>query len=667
MDRPETAPTGKRWPTENDADWLRPQRLLIFGLMVLAVLGFFQAWAARVDRAMLAAETELVEVQLTLKATLTAATAQLDLLRVHAEQGLINADRRQPRPLDAWLQLSPGGDAFIGMPPGANAAMGYVSVGAPMPEMGDERAREAQVVAGLTPMFSSVKKYLGSVTWVYYLSLNRVMAAYPYDKGSHPWSDRLLYTDIFLNAAALNPGGGFYWSDVYADSAGKRLMCSTVNPVYDGESRFRAIVGFDFAVDSLTEYLQKEDLAIGTPLIVNRKGHLLAHPTLYNPTDKGVRSLTEVLPPELRPESGRLLEMPPGSYTIDSWQVTALDLGVAPWRLLLVVDKQRLAFKALGDMHVELAVFALLLLALLFLLRIDRLTAALRKLRTAVESSDVAVIMTDSHGVIEFVNKGFCAHTGYSAEEALGHTTQLLQSGETPAETYRELWQTVLAGRSWHGDLLNRRKDGSTYWAATDISPIMNSKGKLTNFVAAQLDVTEKRRLEEELARLAVTDSLSGLANRRRFMAVLEEEAARTRRSGEPFALLMFDIDHFKHVNDRYGHSMGDRAIVALANELVAATREIDTVGRLGGEEFGVILPASGLSDALTVAERIRRAVESMEVTAGDGKIIRMTISAGAAVQEGDISAEELLRRADSALYTSKKAGRNRVTPFRAE
>ncbi|HWQ60913.1 MAG TPA: diguanylate cyclase, partial [Negativicutes bacterium] len=497
----------------------------------------------------------------------------------------------------------------------------------------------------------------------------RLLAVFPYDYGSIFWSDDLLTSEVFVCAGpALNSFRGIYWSNVYADVAGRGLTCSAVIPIYDGADRFRAIVGFDFTVDNLMTYLQGQDLAIGTPFLVNRAGQLLAHPTLVRSSDKEVRWMSDALPSELRQDPGRLLALPDGRFlSVGGAYVAAFDLDVAPWRLLFVVDKRSLALTVLGDMYVEMVLFVLLLLAMLFFLKIDRLSAALRKVLAAVESSDVAVLVADSRGVIEFVNRGFCEHTGYDAAEALGQTPRLLKSGETSPDTYRELWQTVTDGRSWHGDLLNRRKDGTVYWAATDISPILNSQGKVTHYVSAQLDVTENRRLEEELARLAVTDPLSGLANRRRFMTVLQNETERTRRSGIPFALLMFDIDHFKLVNDRYGHSMGDKAIVALANIMGAETREIDTVGRLGGEEFGVILPATGLNEAVAAAERIRQAVEGMDVTAEDGKVFRMTVSVGAAVRDGDIDPEELLRRADSALYASKNAGRNRVTPYRIE
>lgn len=550
MNLPAKPTTDMRLPTEKTAGLLSPQRLIVVVLVALAAVGFYQLWSARVEKALLVAEAQLIDSQITLKTTISSATAQLDLLRVSAEQELSDPVPR-PRPAAAgWLQPIPGRDAFAGPTPALSpgAPVSNVTLGAPLPDPTGERARELAAAAEQTPLFAAVKKNLGNIAWVYYYSLDRLLVIHPCEQGSIYWSDALLAKEIIVNASPVrNPARGYYWSDVYADSAGKGLMCSIVNPVYDRDGRFRGVVGFDFTVDSLIGYLTGEELAIGTPFIVNKAGQLLAHPTLVRSADSKVSTLEDALPLQLRPAARKLLELPPGGFAVigDAY-VAVLDLGAAPWRVLFVVDKRRLGLSILGGMHFELAGLGLLLLALFFFLKTVRLT--------------------------------------------------------------------------------------------------------------------------EELARLAVTDPLSGLANRRRFTDALHAEIERTRRSGRPFSLLMLDIDHFKHVNDTYGHNVGDKVIVSLAGTVAAGVREIDTAGRLGGEEFGVILADTGLTGALIAAERLRQAVEAMDIAAEDGAPLRVTVSIGAAERgREETGPEELLRRADTALYTSKNNGRNRVTAYNGQ
>lgn len=539
------ATTDGRLPTKKPAGLLSPQRLIVAVLVVLTAVGFYQLWSARVEKALLLAEAQLVDSQIALRTTLSSATAQLDLLRVSVEQELSDPVPRPRPPATDWLQPIPGRSAFAGPTPplSPGAPVSNVTLGAPLPAPAGERARELAAAAEQTPLFAAVKKNLGNVAWVYYYSLDRLLVIHPYEPGSIYWSDALLEKEIIVNASpARNPDRGYYWSNVYVDSAGKGLMCSIVNPVYDREGRFRGVIGFDFTVDSLIGYLTGEELAIGTPFIVNKAGQLLAHPALVKSTDSKVSPLDDALPPQLRPFARQLMELPPGEFAVigDAY-VAAFDLGAAPWRVLFVVDKRRLGLDVLGSMHFEIAGLGLLLLALFFFLKTVRLT--------------------------------------------------------------------------------------------------------------------------EELARLAVTDPLSGLANRRRFMEALHAEIERTRRSGRPFSLLMLDIDHFKRVNDTYGHNVGDKVIVALAKTVAAGVREIDTAGRLGGEEFGIILADTGLEGAIIAAERLRRAVEAMVVPTEDGTPLRVTVSIGAAERGRDETApEELLRRADTALYTSKNSGRNKVT-----
>ncbi|MGM0593947.1 MAG: diguanylate cyclase, partial [Pseudomonadota bacterium] len=224
-----------------------------------------------------------------------------------------------------------------------------------------------------------------------------------------------------------------------------------------------------------------------------------------------------------------------------------------------------------------------------------------------------------------------------------------------------ELWQAITAGREWRGELFNRRKDGEFYWENCCIAPITDEEGGITHFVAVKEDMTERKRLEEELRRLATTDSLTGVANRRHFISITADEVTRCTRQAHPLSFLMVDVDHFKSVNDTYGHGIGDDALKRLAQTLTESMRPHDTVGRLGGEEFAIVLPEADAEEALAVAERLRQAVSEIVLDTDKGPL-QFTCSIGAATYGAqDDGIESLMNRADDALYAAKTGGRNRV------
>jgi len=180
-------------------------------------------------------------------------------------------------------------------------------------------------------------------------------------------------------------------------------------------------------------------------------------------------------------------------------------------------------------------------------------------------------------------------------------------------------------------------------------------------FIASYTDITERKNMEEELRRLATTDPLTGVNNRRRYGEISERELTRCKRYKHPLCVLMLDADHFKAVNDTYGHDAGDRVLQALARACVAELRDVDVLGRYGGEEFTVTLPDTPLETALEAAERLRIALSKTKVKLDDGQEILFTVSIGASNLNDDESLVDLLNRADAALYAAKEGGRNRV------
>lgn len=300
----------------------------------------------------------------------------------------------------------------------------------------------------------------------------------------------------------------------------------------------------------------------------------------------------------------------------------------------------------------------------------------LKKISRAVEASPVCIIIADAQGLIEYVNPKFTELTGYEFEEARGKPTSMLKSGQTPPEAYEELWKTIRAGNEWKGELLNRKKNGETYWEKISISSVADEKGSITHFVALSEDVTERkaadeqiRRLNAELKTLATTDYLTNLYNRRYFMERGAQEFKRAKRNSQALALIMLDIDNFKQVNDAYGHETGDLALKSVAAALKTNLREIDVIGRMGGDEFTALLPDTTLKDAEKIARRAQKDIANMGLRQTENSApIPVSISIGLAEISGETNTiEDLIRNADAAMYQAKRAGRNCIVTYQPE
>ncbi|MFM8320295.1 MAG: diguanylate cyclase [Chloroflexota bacterium] len=306
----------------------------------------------------------------------------------------------------------------------------------------------------------------------------------------------------------------------------------------------------------------------------------------------------------------------------------------------------------------------------------------LRKLWLAIEQSGNTVVITDAQGAIQYANPSFEQTSGYRLSEVIGQNPRFLRSGEQTAEFYRNLWETITGGQIWHGEFLNRRKDGGVYWEATTIAPVQDDAGMVTSYIAIKADVTERKRMEANLERLATTDALTGALNRRQLTLLADRELERAHRYQHPTSIIMLDIDHFKRINDQYGHAAGDQAIQKTAQILLENLRGADYLGRYGGDEFLIVLPETDRFRAQQAAERIRVQVANLPVLEGEPPI-HFTVSlgvvcvtqpaAGAHAAAGDpatgdpaagapaITFNSAVQFADQALYRAKAAGRNCV------
>lgn len=297
-----------------------------------------------------------------------------------------------------------------------------------------------------------------------------------------------------------------------------------------------------------------------------------------------------------------------------------------------------------------------------------RLEQQLRIDATVFESQE-GMLVTDAQGTILRVNKAFCAITGFSAEEVVGHTSHMLKSGRHDAAFYIDLWRKLKKHGYWEGEIWNRRKNNSIYPEWLTITAVKGLDGQVMNYVGTLTDITVRKQAEEEIKTLAFYDPLTQLPNRRLLLDRLRHAMAASSRSSQSCALLFIDLDNFKTLNDTRGHDVGDLLLQQVAERLSHCVREGDTVSRIGGDEFVVILeglssnPLDAAGQAEKMGEEIRRELGRTYMLGGHSH--HSSPSIGATLFSGhQYSSEELLKRGDLAMYEAKAAGRNTLRFF---
>lgn len=249
--------------------------------------------------------------------------------------------------------------------------------------------------------------------------------------------------------------------------------------------------------------------------------------------------------------------------------------------------------------------------------------------------------------------------------------TRIVTSGMKTVESFDDLESSRKQGdvNKWQADYLIRTKDGRKIWVSDISYPWFDEAGKIIGSIGSLRDITDRieveQEIKEELERLANTDALTDLANRREFFSRLEYELKRIQRSNSEMSILIVDVDFFKRINDAHGHEGGDAVLMQLSTLLKSTLRDTDLAARLGGEEFGIFLPDTPLEGAYWLAERLRLAVAKHDFTYGaDNRSIGITVSVGAASANmaDNLSATELYKMADTRLYIAKNTGRNQVS-----
>ncbi|WP_019022433.1 EAL domain-containing protein [Thioalkalivibrio sp. ALE23] len=283
-------------------------------------------------------------------------------------------------------------------------------------------------------------------------------------------------------------------------------------------------------------------------------------------------------------------------------------------------------------------------------------------------SANEAIIITDPQSRILMVNEAFTRLTGYTPEEVEGHNPSILGSGRQDAAFYRRMWQDLRENDYWHGELWNRRKNGELYLQLGTISAVRDEHGELLHYVGLFSDITERREYQERLEFLAHYDPLTELPNRVLLLDRLRQAMQLATRESRRVCVAYLDLDDFKDINEQWGHATGDRMLLELARRLEAGRREGDTVARLAGDEFVLVLVNLDSDEQCRalIDELLRTLQRPMRI---DGQNLSCNASIGVTTYpqaDEDVDGEQLLRQADQALYQAKLQGKNRPYFFDA-
>ena len=264
----------------------------------------------------------------------------------------------------------------------------------------------------------------------------------------------------------------------------------------------------------------------------------------------------------------------------------------------------------------------------------------------------IPISRTDLAGTITYVNDAFCRLTEYLEEELIGKKHGILRHEDTSTKIYEELWENILEDRTWEGVLKNKTKHNRIIWNEIKISPMYDYKGNKIGYVSTRENINYKKELEY----ITEHDLLTNIKNRRTYEKELEKHIHLSKRYEENhFGLIMFDIDHFKEINDNYGHQIGDKILKTLCANISTHLRENDTFARWGGEEFVILCPYTNIEQLEHIAKNLQKVIKNIDFS----PVPNLTISLGLTVYKKDDSEVSIQKRVDSVLYKAKRNGRN--------
>ena len=318
-----------------------------------------------------------------------------------------------------------------------------------------------------------------------------------------------------------------------------------------------------------------------------------------------------------------------------------------------------------------LSFFALLLLALLLKRLLNNEHKNIEELRIASYAFEAqeAMTVTDIEGNIIKINKAFTDITGYEASEAIGKNTNILKSNIQGFEFYNEMWNTLLKEGKWQGEIYNKRKSGEIYPEFLSVTAIKNENGETTNYIAQFLDISEIKKAQEHAEYQADHDFLTGLLNRKSLMSSLQQEFEKAKNDDTLDAFLFIDLDHFKKINDSYGHHIGDQMLIEIAKRIKQVIGKKNIVARISGDEFGVVLQNLDNSEkkaallVKNICQNLLKEISSAYII-GNLKLYMSTSIGVKLFPEDEKSINDIIYHADKAMYEAKKQGKNKFVFF---
>jgi diguanylate cyclase (GGDEF)-like protein/PAS domain S-box-containing protein len=296
-----------------------------------------------------------------------------------------------------------------------------------------------------------------------------------------------------------------------------------------------------------------------------------------------------------------------------------------------------------------------IILIFVLLIRNRNINSYNEKIKKYLEMIDnhVLISSTDKDGFITEVSNALCKLTGYTKKELIGQNHNIFRHKDMDKAIFKTMWETILSGKTWNGEIKNIKKDGTVYWINAKITPDFNKYGNIKGFTAIRENITDKKILEKT----TLTDSLTQIPNRLYLDNNYKIELERAKRYKSVFSIIIMDIDLFKNVNDTYGHQVGDKVLIEIAIILKNNIRKLDILGRWGGEEFVIICPEVNASQSEMFAKKIKDIIEYYDFST----VRSITCSFGISQYIYDDTNEETFKRADKALYMAKNSGRNKV------